>query len=88
MPHLHSSPVPGLPLLLSYSWGLSGCGVASGRVSLLSLVLRSVQDLNLRSSDYQKRLPDSAGHDGTVLLTRSDTSRQYVLLPDGDGCFR
>jgi hypothetical protein len=43
---------------------------------------------NLRASDYQKPLPDSAGHDGTLSLTSSDTSRQYVLAPNVDGCFR
>lgn len=26
------------------------------------------------TSDYQKLLPDSAGHDGTLLLASSDTS--------------
>jgi hypothetical protein len=42
---------------------------------------------DLQSSDYQKPLPDSAGHDGTLRLTSSDTSRQYVLVLDVDGCF-
>ena len=48
---------------------------------------RPLQGANLLASDYQKLLPDGAGHDGTLLLTSSDTSRQYVLVLDVDGCF-
>jgi hypothetical protein len=42
---------------------------------------------DLQTSDYQKPLLDGAGHDGTLLVTNSGTSRHYVLMPDVGGCF-
>ena len=51
------------------------------------LMSDSVQDSDLRASDYEKSLLDSAGHDGTLLMASADTSRQYVLVPDVGGCF-
>jgi len=39
------------------------------------------------TSDYQKPRLDSAGHDGTVLVASSGTSRRYVLVPDVDSRF-
>lgn len=50
------------------------------------LVSGSVQDANLRSSDYQNPLPDSAGHDRTLRLTSAYTSQRSVLVPDVSGC--
>jgi hypothetical protein len=86
MPHL--TPSAELDARVSHPGGLPGCGAASARVGYAELVSGSAQDANLRASDYQKLLPDGAGHDGTPLLTSSDTSRQYVLVLDVDGCFR
>jgi hypothetical protein len=43
------------------------------------------QDSDLRPNGCQKPLPDSADHNGTLLLARSDTSHQHVLVPDVGG---
>jgi hypothetical protein len=43
---------------------------------------------SIPDSDYQDPLRDSAGHDRTVRLIRADTSRGYVLVPEGSGCFK
>ena len=53
----------------------------------LNLVSRSVQDANLRASDYQKPLPDSTCCDRRPRLTCADTSRRYALVSDVGGCF-
>jgi hypothetical protein len=58
---------------------------APAQLALLNLASGLVQGANLRASDYQKPLPDSAGHARTSLATSADTSGWSVLVLDVDG---
>lgn len=52
----------------------------------LNLVSGSVPGMNLRSSDYQKLPPGSAGYDWRFPLASVDTSGCCVLVLDVGGC--
>jgi hypothetical protein len=64
MPPTYPPARAGLDTAVGHTGGLPGCGAASARGwLLLALASGSAQGANLRSSDYQKPLVDSTGHD-------------------------
>ena len=60
---------------------VSSVGETGGAIGLVERNSLS----NLRPSDYQKPLPDSAGYDGTLRVIRVDVSGWCVLVLDVGG---
>jgi hypothetical protein len=87
MPHPAHPTKPQQSLRLAIPEICQGAGRRAPAIGS-ELMSDSVQDSDLRASDYQHPLPDSSGHDRTPRLTRVDTSQRCVLVPDVDGCFR
>jgi hypothetical protein len=72
MPHPYL--LPGSTLVSAILEACRSAGRRAPQLVRSNRVSGSAQDANLLTSDYQKPLPDSAGHGWTSRLTSSDAS--------------
>jgi len=80
--------LPGLTLASAIPEACRGCGAASARSCSTEPGFGLAREVNVRSSDYQDPLPDSAGHDRQFVWSAQMLSRRYVLVADVSGRFR